>query len=77
MLKVQLESVSERYVLIDKDTLEKLIDLAQQVDEIEISEVRDAARAKRGSLRGIWKGGQVSEEMFLDARLSLFRYEEM
>lgn len=32
-------------------------------------------RGKRGSLRGIWKGSEVDEALFQDARKSLFTYE--
>ncbi len=39
MLNVQFESASESRVLIPKGTLEKLIQLASQVDEIEINEI--------------------------------------
>ena len=75
MLSVQFESVSENRVLIPKGTLEKLIQLASQVDEIEINEVCNKTQAKRGSLQGIWKGSQISEEDLLDARRSLFSFE--
>ena len=75
MLSVQFESVSENRVLIPKGTLEKLIQLASQVDEIEINEVCNTTQAKRGSLQGIWKGSQISEEDLLDARRSLFSFE--
>ena len=30
----------------------------------------------RGSLKGIWKGSQVDESLFLAARKSLFPYED-
>lgn len=30
---------------------------------------------KRGSLRGIWKGSQIDESLFVDAKKSLFPYE--
>ena len=50
MLSIQVESVSENRVLIPKGTLEKLIQLASQVDEIEINEISNKAQAKRGSL---------------------------
>lgn len=75
MLSVQFESVSENRVLIPKGTLEKLVQLASQVDEIEINEICNKTQAKRGSLRGIWKGSQISEEDLLDARRTLFSYE--
>ena len=75
MLNVQFESVSENHVLIPKGTLEKLIQLASQVDEIEVNELCKETRAKRGSLQGIWKGSQISEEDLLDARRTLFNYE--
>jgi len=29
----------------------------------------------RGSLKGIWKGSQIEETLFLDAEKSLFPYE--
>ena len=29
----------------------------------------------RGSLKGIWKGSQINEELFLEAKKSLFPYE--
>ena len=76
MLSVQFESVSENRVLIPKETLEKLIRLASQVDEIKINETYNKAQAKRCSLQGIWKGSQISEEDFLDARRTVFSYEE-
>ena len=53
MLNVQFESVSENRVLIRKGTLEKLIQLASPVDEIEINEICDKMQAERGSLQGI------------------------
>ncbi len=81
MLKVQFESVLKNQVLIEKETLEKLIQIAKQVedsrngvDETEIAEV--STPKKRGSLRGIWKGSQISEDLFWEARRSLFSYEE-
>ena len=76
MLSIQVESVSENRVLIPKGTLEKLIQLASQVDEIEINEISNKAQAKRGSLEGIWKGSQISEKDLLDARRSLFSFED-
>lgn len=76
MLNVQFESVSENRVLIPKKTLEKLIQLASQVGEIESNEIYNKTQAKRGSLQGIWKGSQISEEALLDARRTLFCYEE-
>lgn len=76
MLSVQFESVSENRVLIPKGTLEKLIQLASQVDEIEINEIRNKTQAKRGSLQGIWKGSEISEEDLLDARRSLFSFDD-
>ena len=75
MLSVQFENVSENRVLMPKRTLEKLIQLASQVDEIEISEIRDKTQAKRGSLQGIWKESQINEKDLLDARRTLFSYE--
>jgi len=30
---------------------------------------------ERGSLRGIWEGSKIDEELFLQAKRSLFRYE--
>ncbi len=30
----------------------------------------------RGSLKGIWKGSQIDESLFLEARKSLFPYED-
>lgn len=29
----------------------------------------------RGSLRGIWKGSQIDESLFIEAKKSLFPYE--
>ena len=66
MSNVQFESVSENRVLIPKGTLEKLIQLASQVDEIEINEICYKTQAERGWLQGIWKGSQVSEKDLLE-----------
>lgn len=30
---------------------------------------------KRGSLKGIWKGSQIDDSLFLEAKKSLFPYE--
>ncbi len=30
---------------------------------------------KRGSLNGIWKGSQIDESLFFEAKISLFPYE--
>jgi hypothetical protein len=29
----------------------------------------------RGSLKGVWKGSQINESLFLEAKRSLFPYE--
>ena len=76
MLNVQFESVSGNRALIPKATLEKLIQLASRVDEIEVNEICNKTQAKRGSLQGIWKESQISEEDLLDARRALFNYED-
>ena len=31
---------------------------------------------KRGSLRGVWKGARIDESLFVEARQSLFPYED-
>jgi len=31
---------------------------------------------KRGSLKGIWKGSTIDENLFIEARKSLFSYED-
>lgn len=31
---------------------------------------------KRGSLKGIWKGNVINESLFVEARKSLFSYED-
>jgi len=31
---------------------------------------------KRGSLKGIWKGSKIDKELFIEARESLFSYED-
>ena len=35
----------------------------------------DLRRQKRGSLRGIWKGSKIDEDIFAQAKESLFPYE--
>jgi len=32
-------------------------------------------KKNRGSLKGIWKGSQIDESLFLDAKKSVFPYE--
>ena len=32
-------------------------------------------KENRGSLKGIWKGSQIEESLFLDAKKSVFPYE--
>jgi hypothetical protein len=32
-------------------------------------------KGKRGSLKGIWKGSQIDESLFNEAKKSLFPYE--
>ena len=32
-------------------------------------------KGNRGSLKGIWKGSQIDESLFLDAKKSVFPYE--
>ena len=32
-------------------------------------------KENRGSLKGIWKGSQIDESLFLDAKKSVFPYE--
>ncbi len=33
-------------------------------------------KGKRGSLKGIWKGSVIDESLFIEARKSLFNYED-
>lgn len=35
----------------------------------------ESRKGKRGSLRGIWKGTVIDESLFIEARRSLFNYE--
>ena len=76
MVIVEFERISDDGVLINKEVLEKLIQIARQFDDIVISEVRNKHQAKRGSLRGIWEDSQISDELFTEARRALFSYEE-
>jgi hypothetical protein len=39
------------------------------------SELLSRLNGKRGSLRGIWKGSQIEDSVFEQARRSLFPYE--
>ncbi len=36
----------------------------------------ESRKGKRGSLRGIWRGAIIDENLFTEARRSLFNYEE-
>jgi hypothetical protein len=36
----------------------------------------EGRKEKRGSLRGIWKGSRIDESLFIEARKSLFSYED-
>jgi len=36
----------------------------------------EGKKEKRGSLRGIWKGSIIDESLFIEARKSLFSYED-
>jgi len=38
--------------------------------------VDSCRKGKRGSLRGIWKGSTIDESLFIEARKSLFTYED-
>jgi len=41
----------------------------------QLSAGSESREVKRGSLRGIWKGSIIDEELFIEARKSLFDYE--
>ena len=37
--------------------------------------IEKGEKENRGSLKGIWKGSQIDESLFLDAKKSVFPYE--
>ena len=76
MIVVEFERIAGNQVLISKETLDKLIQIIRQVDEIVISEASGKHGTRRGSLHGVWEGSQIRDDLLLEARQSLFNYEE-
>lgn len=55
-----------------EDGTEVIVQFERQIK----SPVFSCRKGKRGSLRGIWKGSIVDESLFIEARRSLFNYED-
>ncbi len=60
-----------------KNTPEEMLPKLYKIIHLLKVELMQAPKGKkgRGSLKGIWKGSQIDESLFIEAKKSLFPYE--
>jgi len=71
-----LSAYRERLIKEIEEIPEEMIPKVYRIINILKTELITRKRAGfRGSLRGIWKGSQIDESLFLEAKKAIFPYE--
>lgn len=71
MLSTYKEKILREIEGIPKEKMPKLY----RIIHLLATELSAKKTGKRGSLKGIWRGSQIDESLFLEAKRSLFPYE--
>jgi hypothetical protein len=74
MLSTYKEKILKELEGVPREMMPKLYKIIHLLATELIPKTKETGN--RGSLKGIWKGSQVDESLFLEARKSLFPYED-
>jgi hypothetical protein len=74
MLSTYKEKILKELEGVPREMMPKLHKIIHLLATELIPKTKEAGN--RGSLKGIWKGSQVDESLFLEAKKSLFPYED-
>jgi len=67
------EKILEELDSVPEDMLHKIYKIIHLLTTELVPRTKQTGN--RGSLKGIWKGSQIDESLFLEAKKSLFPYE--
>ena len=73
MLSVYKEKILREIEKVPEDKMPKLLKIIHLLTTQTTPKRKKPG--KRGSLKGIWKGSQIDESLFNEAKKSLFPYE--
>ncbi len=74
MLSTYKEKILKELEGVPREMMPKLYKIIHLLATELIPKTKETGN--RGSLKGIWKGSQVDDSLFLEARQSLFPYED-
>jgi hypothetical protein len=74
MLSTYKEKILKEIEGVPREMMPKLYKIIHLLATELIPKTKETGN--RGSLKGIWKGSQVDDSLFLEARQSLFPYED-
>ncbi len=74
MLSTYKEKILKELEGVPREMMPKLYKIIHLLATELIPKTKETGN--RGSLKGIWKGSQVDESLLLEARKSLFPYED-
>jgi len=73
MLSTYKEKILKELEVVPEEMMPKLVKIIHLLVTELMPKTKDIGN--RGSLKGIWKGRQIDESLFLEAKKSLFPYE--
>ncbi len=73
MLSTYKEKILKELELVPDEMMPKIYKIIHLLATELMPKTKDTGN--RGSLKGIWKGSQIDESLFLEAKKSLFPYE--
>jgi hypothetical protein len=73
MLSTYKEKILKELELVPDEMMPKIYKIIQLLATELMPKTKDTGN--RGSLKGIWKGSQIDESLFHEAKKSLFPYE--
>ncbi len=73
MLSIYKEKILKELDVVPEEMMPKLYKIIHLLATELMPKKKDTGN--RGSLKGIWKGSQIDESLFLEAKKSLFPYE--
>ena len=74
MLSTYKEKILKELEGVPREMMPKLYKIIHLLTTEVMSKTKNTGN--RGSLKGIWKGSQIDEALFLEAKKSLFPYED-
>ena len=73
MLSTYKEKILKELEVVPEEMMPKIYKIIHLLATELMPKTKDTGN--RGSLKGIWKGSQIDESLFLEAKKTLFPYE--